>query len=341
MIIIGVILGGVSAGFHWSPRSPSNSSTITSVTIHGTNHYPVRLGTFENTCVHLPGSVNVTLVSANVPLNTSVHELSPRRYSPPSPEIVQCSEYEYFQGGVPLNLGPGSKLIYNMTLSRHKHTTSPNTSSASSSSSSSSYNDDDDDCIRLYLGRYSKESLDHVTNLTGPCNLDDSIVAQSQCLRLEPNESMVYILVVFNITRQDDYYVVYETSGNYSFGTVITGSQVVYDVSMSDRVCTAGNGVCSIGSCGYSFWKFRSCSDAINGYNDTFNVLVESSSDNDVLVNITSDDSESPDYSCTATASFIGAMVIVGLFVIVILFFCTFVWCYRRDEEETGSYGTF
>ena len=337
MIIIVVILGGVSAGFHWSPPSPSNSSTITNATIHRTNHYPVLLGIFENTCVHLLGSVNVTLVSANVPLNTSVHELSPRRYSPPSPEIVQCSEYEYFQGGVPLNLGPGSKLIYNMTLSRHKHTTSPNTSS-----SSSSYNDDDDDCIRLYLGRYSKKALNHVVNLTGPCNLDDvsNIVAQSQCLRLEPNESMVYILVVFNITRQDDYYVVYETSGNYSFGTVITGSQVVYDVSMSDRVCTAGNGVCSIGSCGYSFWNFRSCSDAINGYNDTFNVLVDSNSDSDVRINITSDDDDAlPSNYCiiTATAISSGLLIVISFCCCLILLLGYYYYKRHRKNYAVSS----
>ncbi|XP_019860678.1 PREDICTED: uncharacterized protein LOC109588998 isoform X2 [Amphimedon queenslandica] len=339
MIIIAVILGGVSAGFHWSPPSPRNSSTMTSAIIYGKNSYPVLLGTFENTCVHLPGSVNVMLVSANVPLNTSVHELSPVPYCPPSPYIVQCNEYEYNGRGVPINLGPGSKLVYNMRLKRREHITSPNSSSASSSS----YNDKNDDCVRLYLGRYSEKSLDHVLNLTGRCNQDDSIVAQSQCLRLEPNESVINILVVFNITRQDDYYVVYETSGVYSFGTVITGSQVFYDVSRSDRVCTAGNGVCSIGSCGYSFWDFRSCSDAVDGYNNTFNVLIQSANDSDVLVNITSDDSESPGYSCTATASFIGAMVIIGLLLIVI-FFCIFVWCYRRDEKETvsyGSYGTF
>ena len=332
MIIIALILGGVSAGFHWGLSSSSNSSTMTSAIIYETNNNPVLLGTFENTCIHLPGSINVTLVPADVPLSTSVNELPPVTYAPPVPSIVQCNEYNYFKGrGTSLNLGPGSKLVYNMTLQRREHITSPN-------DSTSSYNDND--CIRLYLGRYSRKSLDHVTNLTGLCNLDDSIVAKSQCLRLEPNASMTSIPVVFNITRQDDYYVVFETFGVYSFGSVITGSQVVYDVSMSDRACNASrNGVCSIGSCSYSFWKFRSCSNAINGYNDTFNVLIESSSNNDVLVNITSDDGDSPAYNCVATASFIGAMVIVGLF-ILILFCCICVWCYRRGQKETGNYGT-
>ncbi|XP_019855694.1 PREDICTED: uncharacterized protein LOC109584392 [Amphimedon queenslandica] len=307
MIIIAVILGCVSAGFHLSPPSPSSSSTMTSAIIYGTNIYPVLLGTFENTCVYLPGSVNVTFVSADIPLNMSVHELSPVPYDTPGPNIAQCDEYEYNGRGVPINLGPGSKLVYNMTLKRREHIT------------------ENDDCVRLYLGRYSEKSLDHVLNLTGPCNQDDSIVAHSQCLRLEPNESMAHILVVFNITRQDDYYVVYETSGNYSFGTVITGSQVFYDVSRSDRVCTAGNGVCSIGSCGYSFWDFRSCSDAINGYNNTFNVLIESNSDKDVPLNITSDDDALPTNYCIITATAVSSGLLI---VTCILFCCCLICCY-------------
>lgn len=332
------------------PSQSSNSTSEQSSTIYGNNENPVLLPG-NHTCMELPSSVNASRITSTAPLNTSTRELPVMSYKPPSPCLTKCDHYNYYGGRhSSINLGPGSKLFYNVAIYPHECFIFLDTSSPTNGSYKRTKSDEA--CVRLYLGKYSKESVDHVFNGTGKCNLDDSIIQQSGCLSLEPGATETNVLVVFNITEQDDYYVAYETTGDYAFGCNITVSQVIYNISSSNLSCHASsssNSTCQIGTCHYPFFSFNGCKDEVGETEETFRVFIQASSGTDIIVNYnaTAGPGIRSLISCVSISFFVGGVVFsLGVIICIVFLLCWYVRkrCCRSGNYEDSFpsiYGTF
>ena len=350
LLVLIVACGAVAAGLYSMPSQSSSSTSEQSVNIYENNENPVLLPG-NHTCVELPSSVNASHITSTAPLNTSTRELPVFSYKPPSPCFTKCDHYNYYEGRhSSINLGPGSKLFYNVTIYPPDCLIFPDTSSPTNSSYRRTKSDEA--CMRLYLGKYSKESVDHVFNGTGKCNLDDSIIQQSGCLSLEPGATETNVLVVFNITEQDDYYVAYETTGDYYFGTDITVSQVVYNISSIYQFCLASsssNSTCQIGTCHYPFFSFNGCKDEVGETEETFRVFIQAFSGTDTIVNYnaTAGPGIRSLISCTSISFFIGGVVSsLGVIICIVFLLCWYVCkrcCKSGNYEDSfpSEYGTF
>ena len=342
MLLAFILSGGAAIGIHFIPLLINNPSTLKNTTLLGANDNPVLLDTSSNSnCLEIYGPVNVYRVPSDN-LTTSYAELSPVPYPPPSPTSPECVPHNYHQKSQdPINLAPQSQLLYNITIQDHLPTSEYNSSLVRK-----------DDCVKLYIVN-SREAYDQLTPndqaKLGYCDTEGiSIVYQSECMDLRPNETKSVWLVEFNVTEQADYYVVLETSGRYAYNTTITGTQVTYEVYNNERICTPSlsNRTCVTTSCDYSFPYYEACPDAFSsneGGSDSFSYLIQSSDNNDVSVNISSIKKLSGSncaFAVTlAAASFFGAVL---LFVCLIL--CCCCWCQSENSnnhDNRGEYGTF
>lgn len=342
MVLAFIAIGGAAIGIYFIPRlinKSNNLSTLKNTTLLGTNDNPVLLDTSGNSnCLEIYGPVNVYRVQSNN-LTTSYTELSPVPHPPPSPTSPECVPHNYRQESQdPINLAPQSQLLYNVTIQDHLPTSEYNSSLVRK-----------DDCVKLYFVN-SREAYDQLTPndqaKLGYCDTEGiPIVYQSECMDLRPNETKSVWLVEFNVTEQADYYVVLETSGRYAYNTIITGTQVTYEVFNNERICTPSlsNRTCVITLCDYSFPYYEACPDAFSsneGGGDSFSYLIQSSNVNDVSVNISSI-KELSGINCAfamtfSAASFLGAVL---LFICIL---CCCCWCQSENSNNhDNNYGTF